>query len=88
MIIDFFMNGLCIENHPLSQQIPTLYKIKVNDIFGNKNQVNLRNFNAMILNLFLKFNHPFSHVFIFGNMFPESYSFIAMPVTSCIKDTC
>ena len=35
-----------------------------------------------------KFNHPFSHVFIFGNMFPESHGFVAMPVASCIKDTC
>ena len=25
---------------------------------------------------------PFLHVFIFGNMFPESYGFVAMPVTS------
>ena len=35
-----------------------------------------------------KFDHPFSHVFIFGNMFPESRGFVAVPVTSCIKDTC
>ena len=35
-----------------------------------------------------KFDHLFSHVFIFGNMFPESYGFVAMPVTSGIKDTC
>ena len=26
--------------------------------------------------------------FLLGNMFPESYGFVAMPVTSCIKDTC
>ena len=31
--------------------------------------------------------HPFSHVFIFGNMFPESRGFVAMPVTNCIKET-
>ena len=35
-----------------------------------------------------KFDHPFSHVFILGNMLPESHGFVAMPVTSCIKDTC
>ena len=36
-----------------------------------------------------KFNHQFSHVFfIFGNQFPESLGFVAMPVTSWIKDTC
>ena len=34
------------------------------------------------------FERPFSHVFLFGNMFPESHSFVAMPVASCIKDTC
>ena len=32
------------------------------------------------------FDNPFSHVFIFGNMLPESYGFVAMPVTSRIKD--
>ena len=29
-----------------------------------------------------KFDHLFLHLFIFGNMFPESISFIAMPDTS------
>ena len=28
-----------------------------------------------------KFGHPFSHVFIFGNMFPEIHGFVAVPVT-------
>ena len=28
-----------------------------------------------------KFDHLFSHVFIFGNMFPESHGFVAMPAT-------
>ena len=27
-----------------------------------------------------KFDHPFSHVFIFGNMFPECHGFVAMPL--------
>ena len=35
-----------------------------------------------------KFDHQFSNVFIFDNMFPESHGFVALPVTSCIKDTC
>ena len=35
-----------------------------------------------------KFDHPFWHVFIFGNMFPESHGFLAMPVTYCIIATC
>ena len=30
----------------------------------------------------------FSHVFIFSTMFPKSLGFVAMPGTSCIKDTC
>ena len=34
-----------------------------------------------------KFDHPFSHLFILSNMFPDSDGFVAMPVTSCIKDT-
>ena len=29
-----------------------------------------------------KNDHPFPHVFIFGNLFPESHSFVAMPVIS------
>ena len=29
----------------------------------------------------LQSNHPFSHVFIFGKMFPESHGFDAVPVT-------
>ena len=29
-----------------------------------------------------KFNHPFSHVFIFGNLLSESHGFVAVPVTS------
>ena len=28
-----------------------------------------------------KFDHPFLHVFIFGNMFRERHSFVAMPIT-------
>ena len=35
-----------------------------------------------------KIDGIFSHAFIFGNMFPESHCFVAMPVTSCVKDTC
>ena len=35
-----------------------------------------------------KFDNPFSHVFIFGKMFPESHGCVAMATTSCIEDTC
>ena len=41
----------------------------------------------MMLKFSQKFNHPILHVFLFGIMFPESHSFVAMPVTSYIKDT-
>ena len=51
------------------------------------NRVNSNNFNATILKFSEKFYYKFSHVFIFGTMFPESYGFVAMQVTSCIKDT-
>ena len=48
----------------------------------------MSNFNATILKFCKKFDHPFSHVFIYGNMFLENHGFVAMPVTCCIKDTC
>ena len=47
-----------------------------------------RNFNTTILKFSEIFDHPFLHSFIFGNMFPESHGFVAMPVTSCINDIC
>ena len=37
-------------------------------------------FNGAILKFSEKFDHPFSHV-IFGNLFPESNSFVAVRVT-------
>ena len=40
------------------------------------------NFIATNLKFAEKFDHPFSHVFIFGNMFRESRGFVAMPLTS------
>ena len=43
-------------------------------------RVNSCNFNATILKFFEKLDHPFSHVFIFGNMFFESHGFVAVPV--------
>ena len=41
----------------------------------------MSNFIVMILKFSEKFNYKFSHVFIFGNMFPESHGFVAVPVT-------
>ena len=52
------------------------------------NRVSLRNFNVTIFKFSEKFYHPFVQVFIFDNMYIESHGFVAMPVTSCIKDTC
>ena len=64
---------------------PRPYKIKVNSKIGDKNRVNTSNFKAKIIKLSEKLNHPFKRVFIFGNTFPESHGFVAMPVSSCIK---
>ena len=63
-------------------------KLQYIDRFGDKNQVNSSDFRATNLKVFEKFYHPFSHVFIFGNMIPESHGFVGMPVTRCMKDTC
>ena len=35
----------------------------------------------MTLQFSEKFDHPFSHVFIYGKVLPESYGFVDMPVT-------
>ena len=48
------------------------------------NPVNSSNFNATILKFSEKFDHTFSYVCMFGNIFPESHGFVAMPVTSRI----
>ena len=64
-------------------------KFKYIDRFAYKNLVNSSNCNSTTLKFSEnKFDHPFLHVFIFGKVFPESHGFVAMPVTSCIKDTC
>ena len=63
-------------------------KLKLIDRFGGKNWVNSSNFNTMTLKSSEKFDRRLLYVFLFGNMFPESHGFVAMPVTSCIKDTC
>ena len=90
-IIDFSINGLSTENLLRSQLTPKPCKIKVKTVnwsFGDKNRVNSSNFNAMILKFSEKFDHPFWHVFIFGNISLESHGFVAMPVTRRIIDTC
>ena len=71
---------------------PTLYKIIMNNCMLIDLVIRIELTLAILMLLypkfFEKFDHPFSHVFIFRNMFPDSYGFVAMPVTSCIKDTC
>ena len=42
--------------------------------FGDKNRVISTTFNFMILKFSEIFDPPFSHVFIFGNMLPESHA--------------
>ena len=71
---------------------PTPYKIKFKklyiDRFGDKNRVNVKNFNDKVHKFSEKFVRPFSYVFKFGNMFAKSHGFVAMPVTCCIENTC
>ena len=72
-----------------SQRTPTQCKMNINDCklidFGENNQVNSPNFNCTIHKFSEKFDHPFSHVFIFGNMLPESHGFDVVPVTRSNK---
>ena len=68
----------------MSQRTPTPYKIKVNNCklidFGDKNRVISTTFNSAILKFSEKFEYPFPHGFIFGNMFPENLGFDAVPI--------
>ena len=43
-------------------------------------ELTLSNFNATILKFSEKYQHTFSHVFIFGSMFPDSRGFGAVPI--------
>ena len=86
IVIDLSINRLRTENRLRSQRIPTPYKIKVNNCKLIDLVIILEQFNATILNCFEKFDHPFSHVFLLSNVYPESHGFVAMPVTSYIKD--
>ena len=70
----------------------TPYKIQVNNCklvdLVIRIELNSSNINDTMFKIVEKFAHSFSNVFIFGNMFPESQGFVAMTITSCIKDTC
>ena len=52
-------------------------KLKPIDRFGEVNGVNSSNFNATTIRFSEKFDHPFSHIFIFSNMISESHGLIA-----------
>ena len=78
-IIDFSINGLNTENCLRSQRthktVQNLSKELLIDEFGDKNRVNSSNFNATILKFSEKFDHPFSHVLISGNIFSKELLF-------------
>ena len=63
------INGLCTKNFCLSQRTPTP-KIFFYG-FGDTNFVNWSTFVATTLGFSDKLDHPFSLVFISGNMFPS-----------------
>ena len=91
MCMYVYVRGLSTENRLRSQRTKTPYEIKVNNCYLINLMIRIKltsssNLNDMILKFSYKFDHLFSHVFIFGNMFPESHGFLPMPVTSCIKD--
>ena len=91
--MEFSINGLSTDPQHRTKLNgpPTPYKIKVKNCKLMDLVIKIEyssNFNATILEFSENFDHPFSHVFIFGNLFPESHGFVAMPVTGCIKDTC
>ena len=82
--MNFSINGLCTENRPLSERTPIPYKIKVTDL-----ALTIELTQTILMPRFSNFlrNSPI-HVFIYGNMLPESHGFVTMPVRSCINDTC
>ena len=89
--MDFYINGLSTENRLRSKRTTTQYKITVNNS-KSIDLIRIELTRAILMPTILKvseeFEHQFSQVFILGNMFPEIHGFVAMPVTSCIKDTC
>ena len=78
--IDFSINGLCTgvcykcphDNEPQHRT-----KLQQIDRFGDANWVNSRILNSTTLRYSERFDHQFSHVFMFGNMFPESQGSVA-----------
>ena len=48
--------------------------------FGNSDRINSVNFNATTLKLAEKFYRPFSHLFIFRNIFAQGHGFDAVTV--------
>ena len=78
--LDFSINGLCtggqFKNVNITTDPNTITTLKqVLDL------VNSNNFIATAPRFSEKFDHPFSHVLIFGNMFSESHGFVAVSGT-------
>ena len=83
--IDFFINGLWTKYRLLSQRSQH-HNIKVNCQFGDKNWDN-EQFWYHDSQIFWEFQSSiFACFYIRYNMFPESFGFVALPVTSCIND--
>ena len=55
------------------------WDIEEND---KQNRINSVNFNATTLKLGEKFDHPFSHLFVYGYIFAQGHGFDAMAVKS------
>ena len=54
--------------------------IDENHWFGNANRINAVNFNATTQKLAEKFDHPFSHLFIFRNLYAQGHGFDVVTV--------
>ena len=74
LYIDFSINRLCTENRLICYHNGPQHctKLKSIDRFGDKNHVKSSDFNAWILTFPGKLDHQFSHVWMFGDMFPQS----------------
>ena len=88
LIIDFSINGLCTENLPVTTDPNTVQNYsKLIDLV-----IRIELTRAILMprssNFLRNFIIYFRMFLFYGNMFSESHGFVAMPVTSCIKDTC
>ena len=72
-----------MENRLRSQRTKTPYKIEVNNSklveLVMRIELTLAILMPRFSNFLKKFDHPFPHVFTFGNIFLESDGFVTMP---------